>query len=430
MEIIDKIYELSTMQTKIQKRSYVIENEKDPEFVKLMKFILDKQIVTGLDKKKISKNILTTHDKTIDISLFEVIEYLMEHNTGRDEDIKYVQMFLKTKPTYHYKTLVKILTKKMVMGMTTKTWNEFVSEPNKIKIFSVMLAKSFKDNPKKVMEKEVIITQKLNGTRMCIIKENGKVNIWTRQGKPYHGCIDIEKAIRALPVDNVVFDGELLAIDKNNSMTSNERFTKTMSLSQNKNDIKTDLEFNAFDILPLNEFNDGKSKLGTDDRKDILSDLFDNANSKYLKYVKILYKGIFTTEIKEKFENMVIENKWEGVMLQLVDSKYECKRVSTLLKFKVMYSCDLRIVGFNEGNGKYEDTLGSVICEYKNNTINISGFSDELRNDIWNNQVEYINVIIEVNYAEETKNKQTGLCSLQFAQFKGFRYDKTEPSYD
>lgn len=114
-----------------------------------------------------------------------------------------------------------------------------------------------------------------------------------------------------------------------------------------------------------------------------------------------------------------------------LNKPYEFKRSKTLIKVKVMLTCDLRIIGFEQGQGENKDLLGAIICEYKNTTLKCgSGFSKKLRKVIWDNPGIYLGKIVEIQYFEETYSEATGLPSLRFPVFKQFRDDKTEPSYD
>ena len=95
-----------------------------------------------------------------------------------------------------------------------------------------------------------------------------------------------------------------------------------------------------------------------------------------------------------------------------------------------MQSCDLKIIGFEEGQGRLKNTLGKLICDYKGFELGVgSGFSDELRNEIWNNQNEYLGRIAEIQYFEETHNDKKEL-SLRFPVFKCMREDGKEVSYE
>ena len=119
----------------------------------------------------------------------------------------------------------------------------------------------------------------------------------------------------------------------------------------------------------------------------------------------------------------------EGAMINL-DKPYEFKRSKTLLKLKVMSTCDLRVIGFEEGDGKLKGTLGKVICNYKGYELGVgSGFSEAMRKEVWESQDKYLGVIAEIQYFEETNNDEGGL-SLRFPVFKQWRFDKNEESYE
>jgi len=123
------------------------------------------------------------------------------------------------------------------------------------------------------------------------------------------------------------------------------------------------------------------------------------------------------------------EQEWEGLMLNL-DTPYVCKRTDTILKVKVMQTCDLKVIGFEKGTGRNEDRLGAMIVNYKGYNVGVgSGFSDMDREYIWNHQGEYLGKIVEIQYFEESKNQQGGI-SLRFPVFKKLRLDKTEESYN
>ena len=121
----------------------------------------------------------------------------------------------------------------------------------------------------------------------------------------------------------------------------------------------------------------------------------------------------------------------EGIMINLSESPYECKRSKYILKGKVFQDVDLKVVNYQEGKGNLKNTLGALVVEYKNNKVSVgSGYTLEERNDIWNTKDNIIGKIITVQYFEEIKDKKTGLYSLRFPVFKQLRNDKTEPSYN
>ena len=132
----------------------------------------------------------------------------------------------------------------------------------------------------------------------------------------------------------------------------------------------------------------------------------------------------------DKWLNYAVSVDWEGCMINL-DDYYKCKRVTTLCKVKRFYTMDLKVVDVEEGSGRLKGTLGALVVEFKGNIVNVgSGYSDEQRTEIWNNREDIIGRVIEVKYKEITKDKKTGLESLQFPVFVQIREIGKEISYN
>lgn len=65
-----------------------------------------------------------------------------------------------------------------------------------------------------------------------------------------------------------------------------------------------------------------------------------------------------------KMIDLAIENHWEGVMFQQFNTKYECKRSHTLLKWKPEYDAEAKIIAFEDGkSGKNLGLTGALLCE-------------------------------------------------------------------
>jgi DNA ligase-1 len=103
----------------------------------------------------------------------------------------------------------------------------------------------------------------------------------------------------------------------------------------------------------------------------------------------------------EQAKNQVMMANDEGIIVKDWQAPYEFGKRSTYWqKVKVdADSLDLKIVGFVEGDGKASGTLGKVELETSDGTYvgdSGSGFSDEERAEIWDNQDEYYGEVIEV----------------------------------
>lgn len=92
---------------------------------------------------------------------------------------------------------------------------------------------------------------------------------------------------------------------------------------------------------------------------------------------------------------------------------------------------DLPVVEVLEGDGRLKGTLGALVVQYKENIVNVgSGFDDETRKRFWNDKDSLIGRVIEVKYKEISKDKKTGLESLQFPIYVGLRENGKCVSYD
>lgn len=144
-----------------------------------------------------------------------------------------------------------------------------------------------------------------------------------------------------------------------------------------------------------------------------------------IEVVPRVYHGYDHSKIWEWLQ-YAEDNDWEGCCINL-DKPYECKRTKSLIKVKQFYDATLRVIGYEEGSGKNKGALGSLIVKYKDGKSGVGyGYSDQMRKDLWEKRDELIGKLIDIKYKEETKDKNTGLPSLQFAGFICFRedYDK------
>lgn len=421
-EVLKIINQIASVSGRNEKESLLAKYKGNHLLLEVLKFVYDPFILTGLSSKKINKDTYLDYSVKLN-TVEEVMQYLKKNNTGKDIDIANVQHFIYRHDEKLQEFFKQVFTKELKIGLTSSTLNKVYGK-GFIKEFSVMLAKKFEDHRHKI-KGNFVITEKLDGNRIVVIKDNGDIKSFTRQGKQYEGLEEIESDFINLPLDNIVFDGELIADTEG---STHKIYTETTSKARSKGSNKTGLVFHIFDCLPLDEFQKGKSKRNCIKRKEFLSSLFNEYDLPHCKEVKPLYIGSDLSEVDNLME-FATSQGWEGVMVNL-DTPYVCKRTDTILKVKVMKTCDLKVTGFEEGIGKYTGKLGALIVDYKGFNCGVgSGFSDYDREYIWDNRDEYLGRIIEVQFFEESKNQDGGL-SLRFPVFKGLRLDKTKPSYN
>ncbi len=450
-EVIKIIKELQANSGK--RLQEILEEHKDNQMLKdVLYFVYNPFIVTGLSNKKIEKDtsdikvrgtrrfrnfleetaLISDEDfekaiftiKNFDITC--VFDYLIDHNTGRDEDIAYVQTYIKSRPEEYREIYKQIFTKELKLGITAKTinkvWKDFIPE------FNVMLAEKYWDRIDE-LEKEkpdIIITQKYDGIRAVAKVRDGNVEIFSRQGKPIEGLKDIEEELKEL--EDGFYDGELL-LDKED-IPSKDLYRETVQVVNSKSEYKSNVIFNIFDSIPLNDFVIEYSKYSCIDRKRFVYKELRRVNLNWLKPVEILYHGKYDKRIVQQELDKQIALEHEGVMVNLAYAPYEGKRTKNILKVKAMQDCDLKIIGFEEGTGKNKRTLGAVIVDYKGFEVKVgSGFTNQDRDYFWANQEELLGRVITVQYFEETTNKKDNSLSLRFPVYLELREPEKEVSY-
>lgn len=411
-EIFDKIASVSAKSSK----ELILKQNKDNElFKECLKFLLDTNVVTGLSTKKMNKNI-PLHNETLD-NIRDAFNYLKTHNTGSDKDISIVKTFCIAQGECK-EFCEGLFTKKLKIGCDAKTVNKVIK--GLIPEFNIMLGSKFDFN--KIPDEIMYITEKYDGLRCFTIIRDGKITMKSRQNKTFEGLVDIESDIKRLGIDNVCLDGELLSID-----SSYENVYKdTTKKVNNKNKVKHGVKYMLFDIIPLSEFDEGKGNTLYSNRRNTLEDL--KCKSEFIDIAPILYVGEDINAILELLDTYRGLGA-EGLMCSL-GKPYDFKRSKSLLKIKLMQSCDLKIIGFEEGQGRLDNTLGKLICDYKGFKLGVgSGFSDELRCEIWNNKNKYLGRVVEIQFFEETHNDK-GELSLRFPVIKCIRENGKDVSYE
>jgi DNA ligase-1 len=421
--------EINKENGRLYKQAVLKKYANDSVVRKYLQIAFDPFKVYGISSKKLHKQIAIT-DNYISLltSVFGLFNYLESHNTGTTREIYECQQMLDyaiERAPDCVDLLEALICKDLSIGCDSKTINKEI--PGLIPTFNVQLANKYFDKPQYVEGKTFAITTKIDGGRIIALKENGQVSFFTRAGQKYEGLVDLEDEMSRLMPDNTCLDGEITLLVRGN-LSSKEAYKETMKIVRTKDKEKHGIKMLVFDCMTAEEFKAQQCKFTYLVRRTDAEKLFSYDNFTYFELLPILYRGSDTSKITEILEEEVANGE-EGIMINICDAPYDFKRTNNLLKVKKFDTCDLRVIGFEEGTGKYVGMLGAFVCEYKGGEVKVgSGLTDELRKEIWRNSRSYENVIIEVSYFEETKDS-TGKLSLRFPTFKDFRPDKTEPNY-
>jgi DNA ligase-1 len=442
--------ELKNTPGRLDKEAIVNKHKDNYLFMEVLKFLCDDMITTGISTKKITK-LLDFKEENMTLDLDIALKYIQKHNTGKDENIAWVQTFIRCQERECYDFLVGVFTKSYKCGITAKTLNKIV--PNSVSEFGVMLAESYfkykKDkNSNKIkvvsvdlekIKSDFVITEKLDGMRCVMVKQDKYISFYSRQGQKITGLNEIEKDALVLP--NGVYDGELIA--EGIFLESKDQYKETMKRARIKGN-KTKLRLVCFDYIEsINDFLSGVCNTPFIERKNKLYSILRTTpdineedenisldTCEKIKYLDNLYVGKDIKEISATFET-VMSFGGEGLMINIADAPYQTKRVKTLLKYKEFYNADLRVTGVYEGTGANIGKLGGIYVNYKGFTDKVgSGFTLNERETYFKNPELIVGKIVDIQYFEETTNQENDDISMRFATFKGIRDDKNEESYE
>lgn len=437
LNLINKLKETSG---RIDKENILKEYQDDDDIKALFQFIFNPYIVIGISNKKLSKYKDNYNEWGKDfevpreywyLDLLNFYNHFKLHNTGTDFDVKLLVNYSQQYTEEEKELFYNIITKDVKVGVRPTTLNKIYGK-DFIPQFSVQLAQKYFDDPEKLLPQntDYILTTKLDGVRAVIIKTDESVEIFSRQGQTFENLVEIERDAKQLP-SGYVYDGELL-LDNKNNLDSKDLYRATMKIVSS-DDIKRDIIFNCFDYLPIEDFKNGVYKTPCIERKTTLHNLLSMSNLYFIKEVEMLYNGDDQSQITYWLDKITSEGG-EGVMINISDAPYECKRTKGLLKVKKFQSADVRVIGIEEGTGANKNSLGAVKVEFigpddKIYTCKVgSGFKQDERIYFWNHKDEILGKIIEIGYFEITNNQQNDDYSLRFPTFKWVRNDKTEIS--
>ena len=227
-----------------------------------------------------------------------------------------------------------------------------------------MLAYPVSNKPINWQLQRVYIQPKLDGVR-CIIQANTKrhiltpdlneieVKAYSRTGKEWLNIQHILDELKPFFLHNpdVVLDGELYNHDLKDD------FEKIISLvrkqkptPEDRSEAESLVQFHCYDVVnPTMKFKD---------RSEFIS--LNVPRNNYVHHVPTM---LVPTESQSKVNHARnLDSGYEGSILRLNDF-YQNKRSHSLRKFKDFSDTEATIVGYEEGQGKREGTLGKFLMQ-------------------------------------------------------------------
>ena len=411
-----------------------------PGLKEILKFIYNTYCKTGISKAKLSKAMSTRQlsAPAEEIEWRDALRYFSTHQTGTDADLRFARDFICTAFERYGDSAAflaeAIITQDLKIGITATSLNTVYGKDFIPKI-GCMLGTPFGDVGADKVKWPCIVTEKLDGVRRILIKENGVCRMYSRSGHEDTGLVEVIADAKYLP-NNFVYDGELLAKGAFKDSIAQRQATNSIAAGKGA---KTGLTFNVFDMVPVDEFYAGKSKDNALNRKLRLGATLMDPGIEVLHEnhwqimqaygIHMVLENIKPVPILGLVSSLdaatpIVEEIWarggEGIMLNTTSGLYEIKRSKQLLKVKHTEEHVLPIIDILEGTGKYEDSMGAIVVNYKGSAVGVgSGFTDYQRKTIWENADAYIGRMVEIETFGESMNAQ-GYVSLNCPIFKRF----------
>jgi hypothetical protein len=338
--------------------------------------------------------------------------------TGHDA-IHHLQMMLEAVSPDDAKVLERIIQKDLKCGVQVSTANDVWM--GLIKEYPVMLCSGYDQKLVDKINFPAYVQLKEDGMRFNAIITDGKCEFKSRNGKTIDLLGNLEEEFVAMSHGiDCVFDGELLVkIDGKiaDRQTGNGILNKANKGTISKEEAAL-VTATVWDMIPYAYFVDGYCPISYVTR-------FMRLEECIIKNRIDLVPSIVVDSLDEAqaiFEQYLADGK-EGIILKDRNGVWEDKRSKGQIKFKGELECDLKIVGFEQGTGKYSGQLGAIVCESSDSVIKVnvgSGFNDAQRLSF---SQEIIGKIVAVKYNARIKNKQ-GEESLFLPIFIEIREDK------
>ena len=325
----------------------------------------------------------------------------------------------------------RIIAKTMDCGMTESTVNKVWKKL--IPTYPCLLANPYKEKTIAKIVFPAYSQMKADGMRANAHITDGKVHICGRSGKTVDLLGELDADLLDLakhtdhPEKNFVFDGELVLVEDDGTIMPRKKGNGILNKAikgKISHEEAAKVRIRIWDIVGAEAFKAELDPMPYSDRYKIISDACGQAQGRF--------DLIETEEVADlaaasaHFEDM-LERGEEGTILKNLDHVWENKRSKGLVKMKAEEDCDLEVIGFNPGKGKFTGMVGSIICTSsdKKVEVSISGLSNALRKEITDNQNDWLGRIVEVKYNERISSRdRKDVDSLFLPRFVELREDK------
>lgn len=413
-------------------------------FLEVIKYIYDPYFTTGIGLRKLESSPILFSDITAEY----IMSYLRNNFTGTDMAAAHAASFVySVEDPIVVWAATGLVTKDLQIGVSVTTLNK-VFGAGFIPVIGIMRGMQCPDDASGTY----IVTEKIDGNRRLIMTTVDGVKIYTRSGKRDVGLVQIEEEAKYLPL-GFVYDCECVAVGE---------FADSIELRQasasilNSKGARKGVKALCFDMLPIDEYNMGRSKWAAVYRKYFIAAYFkDERGCGILSSLMTREQNEVVDRSIEPFIHAyradtplitglpilgVAHNKQEGINLakpiwetggegvMMVDYKspYEVNPNprKTLLKIKATQEYTLLCTDIEEGSNKYTGMLGAIWVwltrrgDPMKYTFKVgSGFPDYLRVEYWQHPEKIVGKMVEIESFGESRNAQ-GEYALNCPIFK------------
>jgi DNA ligase-1 len=289
------------------------------------------------------------------------------------------------------------------------------------------------------------VEYKLDGARIQVHRRGDEVRVFTRSlADVTHRLPEVVDAVRRLPLNDAIFDGETLTLDEEGAPRP---FQQTMSRFGAEASREALLSPWFFDLLHL----DGRDLIDEplSVRRSVLGEIAPH----------LLIPGVITSDpdAGEAFSREALAKGHEGVVVKAIDSTYTAgRRGSGWIKVKPVHTYDLVVLACEWGSGRRHGWLSNLHLGAYDPTgefgepggfvmvgKTFKGLTDELLRwqterfqqlevrrtpgTVWVDPVTVVEIAID---GVQTSSRYPGGIALRFARVKRYRDDKTAAEAD
>lgn len=443
MSVLDIILEIKETSSTNAKKEILTENINNVDLKRAIHLALEPSIVSGI--KKIPEPFVTDQSLTLSEALDQLDNLYNREVTGNAAR-HFLSELLGSLNEDDAEVIRRVVLKNLDCGIQEKNANDvygkdFIKDEPYMRC-SLVTEKtipnitSFKTHGYAVseikMDGQYLNSAVVNNTLLCTSR-NGK--IYDFLGHKDQDMIELATAVQNIDdrfESGVVFNGECLVLDSNGNILPRE--TGNGIIQKAGKDSISDSEamrvvFVLWDVIPFENFRNGLWEVERKERRELLEAAISTIDSEFVRLVE--YRKV--SDIGEAFDHntQAIENGEEGVILKCESGIWKSHTSPKQLKLKLKMQIDLRVIGYNPGEGKRKGMIGSLILESEDGILEVGcGTGIKEKGAEWTFQTmmdrwdEIEDSICTVESTAITVDKRTGRPSLFLPVWVEFRFDK------